>query len=469
MTDPTRSLPAVPTQPVPLPAVVVLITVVFACSAYANLSLAVTNPADYRFFPPFQPREDANRNRDLGAENGNIARSLAAGQGFAHPFPTPSGPTAWMPPAFPAVLAGLLWASHGNGDAVMAVVVFLQVGVLIGTGLLVLTLARQTTRRIGAGLAVTLFGVGLLAHFRWCFQMTQDWWLVLLALDLLVVGLCWRRPLDGTKAAAAWGLFGGLCALVNPVVGLSWGLLSLLVGSRSRAWSRLALAGLVAGITLLPWTVRNYLVLGRLIPVKSNLAYELYQSECLQPDGLVRRRTLQRHPYTAATLEGQEYHGLGEIAFLDRKRGQFWDAVSSRPADFLKRVGRRFLAVTLWYEPFDPAQEKRRPWALWFSRLTHPLPFLGLLVLVGTSARRPLQRAQWVVIGVYLLYLLPYIGVSYYERYAVPLLGVKVLLVLWAADQLLSHWAGTRTNAREGESLPSPDAHRTGSAVPVSA
>ena len=115
---------------------------------------------------------------------------------------------------------------------------------------------------------------------------------------------------------------------------------------------------------------------------------------------------------------------------------QFWEAVSSDPPDFLKRVGHRFLAATLWYEPFDPAQEARRPWALRFSRLTHPLPFLALLVLVGTSARRPLQRVQWVVIGAYLFYLLPYIGASYYERYAVPLLAAKVLLVLWAVDRL---------------------------------
>jgi hypothetical protein len=437
MTDPKSAVPPVPTRSLPLPAVVVLITAVFACSAYANLSFAVTDRDDYRFFPPFQRRVDANRNRDLGAENGNIARSVAAGKGFAHPFPRPAGPTAWMPPAFPAVLAGLLRACDGNGDAVMAVLVFVQAAVLIGTGLLVLALARQTTRRVGAGLAVTLFVVGLLGHFRWCFQMTQDWWLVLLALDLLIAGVCWWRPLGGMKAAAAWGLLGGLCALVNPAAGLTWGLLSLLVGVRGRAWSRLALAGLVAGLTLLPWTVRNYLVFGRLIPVKSNLAYELYQSQCMQPDGLVQRRTLALHPYTAATREGREYNALGETAFLDRKRRQFWEAVSSDPLDFLRRVAERLLGATLWYEPFDRVQEARQPWALWFSRLTHPLPFLALLVLAGTSARRPLQRPQWVVIGVYVLYLLPYVGVSYYERYAVPLLGVKVLLVLWAVDRVL--------------------------------
>ena len=40
--------------------------------------------------------------------------------------------------------------------------------------------------------------------------------------------------------------------------------------------------------------------------------------------------------------------------------------------------------------------------------------------------------------GAYALYLGPYIGVSYYERYAMPLLAVKCLLVIWAADRLLA-------------------------------
>ncbi|HJT77374.1 MAG TPA: hypothetical protein VJ739_09260 [Gemmataceae bacterium] len=448
MTEPTTSPAAAGVRRVPLSAVVVVITAVYACSVYANLSFAVRNSADYRFFPPFLRHVDANRNRDLGAENGNIARSLAAGKGFASPFPTATGPTAWMPPAFPAVLAALLWASGGSTDAVMVAVVFLQAAVLIGTGLLVLALAGQTTRRPRAWLAVGLFLVGLLGFFRWCFQMTQDWWLVLLALDLLTVGLCWWRPLGGTKAAAVWGLFGGLGALVNPAVGLTWGLLSVLAGWRHRAWSRLALAGLVAGLTLLPWTVRNYLVFGRLIPVKSNLAYELYQSQCMQPDGLVQRRTLRLHPYTASLPEGRQYNELGETAYLDRKRRQFREAVASHPADFAGRVVQRFLGATLWYVPFERAQEPRQPWVLLFSRVTHPLPFLALLVLVGTARRRPLARAQWVVIGVYLVYLLPFVAVSYYERYAVPLLAARVLLVLWATDRLLTFRRAPRPVAR---------------------
>jgi hypothetical protein len=422
MREPTSAVAHVSSRRIPLAAVFILIAGVFACSIYANLSFAVTNSAHYRFFPPFHRHVNANCNRDLGAENGNIARSLVAGDGFANPFRTPSSPTAWMAPPFPAVLAALLWLCDGSNDAVMTVVIFLQLASLIATGLLILALVQQTTRRAGTALAVAVFGAELVGHFSWCFQMTQDWWLGLAALDLLVAGLCWCRPLASRRAAGWWGFFGGVCGLVNPVIGLAWGLMSLQVGLRERAGWRLALACVTAGGTLLPWTVRNYLVFGRLIPVKSNLAYELYQSQCLQPDGVVRRRTLRQHPYTAAMPEGQDYHALGESAFLERKQQQFRDAVASAPLAFLARVGDRFLAATLWYEPFDPPQEAARPWTLWFRRLTHPLPFLALLILVGTAARRPLGHAERVAIGVYALYLLPYVVVSYYPRYAVPLL-----------------------------------------------
>src|ERR1700687_1473938 len=152
--DPTIAIPARAFRRVPFWAVFVLITSVYACSIYVNLSFAVKNSADYRFFPPFQRHVNANENRDLAAENFNIARSLVAGEGFADPFPGRRGPTAWMAPALPTILAGLLWVCDGSRDAVMAGGVFLQVSVLIGTGLLVVALALKTTSRVGAGLTV---------------------------------------------------------------------------------------------------------------------------------------------------------------------------------------------------------------------------------------------------------------------------------------------------------------------------
>jgi hypothetical protein len=316
----------------------------------------------------------------------------------------------------------------------MAAVIVLQALALIGTGLLVLSLAPDAAGRPGPWLVLGVFLVYVLADFRCWFQLTRDSWLVLLAVDLLVAGLCRRPAASGLAWPAGWGFFGGLAALINPIVGFAWGVLSLLAAPWQRSWSRLALAGLVAGVTVAPWTVRNYLVFGRCIPIKSNLAHELYQSQCLTSDGLIDRATFKLHPHGLA--KRKEYRDLGEVDFLDRKYEQVRQAVRDDPGDFLGRAANRFLAATLWYQPWDRTPGAERPWALWASRLLYPLPFLALLALLFTS-RGDLHQAQWVVVGVYLLYLLPYIAVSYYDRYAMPLLGVKVLLVLSAVGRLL--------------------------------
>ena len=44
---------------------------------------------------------------EFGWEMGRIARSLATGHGFASPFNGNSGPTAWTPPLYPLILAGV--------------------------------------------------------------------------------------------------------------------------------------------------------------------------------------------------------------------------------------------------------------------------------------------------------------------------------------------------------------------------
>jgi hypothetical protein len=410
-----------------------------SCSVYANLSLTVTDPADYRFFPPFEVGVNRNRSRDLGVEYFCIARAMAAGRGFADPFGEPTGPTAWMPPVLPTLLAGLLWLFGGDRDAVMVVVLVLQNLVLIGTALLVLALADRTNGRLGLRIASWGFLAILLAYFFECFQYTHDFWLVLAALDLLIAGLCWGRPLGSWARATCWGAFGGLCALVSPVVGLTWLIVSAAVGWRGGGRTRLAAAALVAALTVSPWLARNYAVFGRVIPVKSNLGYELYQSQCLGPDGVLRRAATLSHPYKSADgPERRDYKALGETAFMDRKWKQFGDAVRARPWDSVRRVSDCFLAATLVYEPFDP-MEGPLPWWMWLARVAYLLPFGGLLVLLLTARRSRLEPAQWVVIGVYVVYLLPYIGASYYDHYGAPLLGVKVLLAAWGLARLLEH------------------------------
>jgi hypothetical protein len=408
---------------------------------YANLSFAVRRSGDYRYFPPFQAGVNRNMNWDLGHEYFNIARSLAGGEGFAHPFAGRTGPTAWMPPVLPTILAALWWLCDGNRAAVLTVVLVVQALVLILTGLLTLAIAQQSTQRIRPGVVAGIFIAALLWNFRDCFQANGDRWITLLALDLMVAGFYWGRPLQSGSRAACWGVFGGLCALTSPVAGFAWGVLSLAVGVRERAWTRLALMALLTAVTVAPWTIRNYLVFGRWIPVKSNLAYEMYQSHCLQPDGILQGRTLGLHPYQPTSRERREYDALGETAYMDRKAEQFRQAVAADPLDFLDRVAARLLCATLWYVPMDRSPAEDASWMAWGLRLTQPLPFISLVGLVLIGVRERLQPVVWTAIAIYWLYLMPYVFTSYYGRYAFPLLPLKVLLIVWALDWLW-RWRG---------------------------
>jgi hypothetical protein len=87
-----------------------------------------------------------------------------------------------------------------------------------------------------------------------------DGWLVLSAINLLLICSCWRQPLGTWKSAATWGLCGGLCVLINPILGETWAVLSLGSTKPDGSWRRLAFAALLVTLVMTPWTVRNYLV-----------------------------------------------------------------------------------------------------------------------------------------------------------------------------------------------------------------
>ena len=48
----------------------------------------------------------------FGSESGSIAGSLARGQGFSSPFGYPTGPTAWIAPVYPSLVA-VIFKSFG--------------------------------------------------------------------------------------------------------------------------------------------------------------------------------------------------------------------------------------------------------------------------------------------------------------------------------------------------------------------
>ena len=62
---------------------------------------------------------------NFGFEAGRIARSLVRGQGYANPFNGVSGPTAWLPPFYPLLMAGAfkVFGVYTRGAALALMVV----------------------------------------------------------------------------------------------------------------------------------------------------------------------------------------------------------------------------------------------------------------------------------------------------------------------------------------------------------
>src|SRR5207244_2349164 len=121
---------------------------------------------------------------------------------------------------------------------------------------------------------------------------------------------------------------------------------------------------------------------------------------------MLQHSTFGTHPYAANGRERREYIELGEMEFLDRKRTQFLAAVAENPDRFFQKVIDRLLGTTVLYRPHNPTRDAKSPRILTWSRWLHPMPFVGLVILLVTAPWQGLRWCQVCVMCIYVLYLL---------------------------------------------------------------
>jgi hypothetical protein len=413
---------------------IILAVAIFGTSAYANLPPALGLNRLHKYVPPFDGR-DLNMVDHLGGEHRSIAEALSSGRGFADPFREQTGPTAWMAPVLPTI-QGILLVLGGIDLAVVAIV-FLQNSTLVFTGWLVLRAAGRCVWPRAPVVSLVLFYGATWASFYSCYQFTHDVWLIMLLVGVLVylTDRFWTSSF-GRSATTCWGLVGGVAMLSAPVFGPVWLALTALLARSSRRGRALAVSLLVAAVVITPWIVRNAIVFGRFIPVKSNLAFEFYQSNALERDGVLRDETRRSHPFESPGRERIRYRELGEMAYLDEYRARSLELIRRDPSGYLARVKNRLLAATLVYRSFTGDEGNRR---VIVRSLILPLPLLGLVMVLVT---RGWTRDRLMIIApvVYVTYLTPYILVAYYRRYAVPLLGLQVMFEIWGLDAVWRRW-----------------------------
>jgi 4-amino-4-deoxy-L-arabinose transferase-like glycosyltransferase len=210
------------------------------------------------------------------------ARSIAAGQGFAHLGPGPAARTAFRPPGYPYFLGGV-YALGGveRAPAARRFVVGRVANALVGTVIVALVglLAAQLFERRVALAATALAAIYLPLILVGGSLMSEPLFAVLL-LGALTAALQHRRSGHRHRWAVLAGVLGGLTILTRANAAILLAPLMVAVWDARPRWSWRALAPpaaliAVALLTIAPWTVRNAVMFGSFVPVTTQLGTAL--------------------------------------------------------------------------------------------------------------------------------------------------------------------------------------------------
>lgn len=393
----------------------------------------------------------------FGWEAGRIARALATGYGYADPFMGHSGPTTWIPPLFPLLLAGVFKVFGVYTPLSAFVILTIDSVFSAATALALYEIAARCYDANGHGKRVALWSAWLWAlypaamqygvHWIWDMALTTFLFTLVLVVTLRVraVGepISDRNPQTITRWAT-FGLLWGLIALTNPslMIVLPACGLWMLWGSRTTftnlfaASAKAVLAAIVLAACLAPWVHRNWVVFHAFIPTRGNLGAELYQSTLLENDGFPWGPTL---PLAETAPEFLHYKAIGELAYCKEKDVAAHIAIHQHPDRFVKWTIRR---IYLFWASVPHPFEKTV-----FVEYTREVNF-GFLSVTGVlglilSIRRKVPAA-WLFAAIFLIQPLLYYAVTVQARFRhplEPLITVFTVFLFQSAERKRSNLA----------------------------
>jgi 4-amino-4-deoxy-L-arabinose transferase-like glycosyltransferase len=360
-------------------------------------------------------------------ETGNIAYSLAAGHGFSSPYWQETGPTAWLTPVYPALVAEIFRIFGIHTPHAFFAIVFLNILFSAATCVPLFYVGK----RVG-GLPVASGAAWLWAIYPNAIIIPYEWvWDTSLAALLMATILWATLELADSQNLRAWcgyGLLWGFALMTNPSLG---SVLPVLLGwAAYRAWkqgrlrlSRPALACGIAVLCCVPWTVRNYLAFHKFIPLRSNFPFELWLGNNEQFD----EQTQVVPPADPERAEIRNYIHMGETAFMQDKWKKAVAFITTHPKLELILYGRRIVATWTGMEkPIEGFRDAESP-LVRLVLVTNTLAAIGALCGILALARSGNVYA-FPLAAVPLVYPLIYYVTHTSLRYRHPIDPVTLLL-----------------------------------------
>ncbi len=274
----------------------------------------------------------------FGWEMGRIARALATGYGYADPFNGHTGPTAWIAPLYPLLLAGVFKLFGVYTPLSAWVVLVLNSVFSAATAMAVYEIAARCYDASGHGHRVALWSAWLWALYPAAMQYAVRWiwdislstflftWTLVLALRVRRIGKDLTVPAGG-QTTTRWLIFGalwGLIALSNPSLLLVfpacvlWMLWEVRADRRKLLpiLTKAVLAAMVLFACLAPWAWRNWRAFHAFIPTRGNLGAELYVSSLKEKNGFTWGQVVSLAETNPDTIR---YKTIGEAAWVREK------------------------------------------------------------------------------------------------------------------------------------------------------
>jgi len=391
-------------------------------------------------------------------ESGNIAHSLATGHGFSSPFRVDTGPTTWMTPLFPLLLAGIFRLFGAYTFNAWAATALLNISCCTLACIPIYFVGRRIGR------------MGLASGAAWLWAIFPN--AILLPVEsmwdasisaLLTATILWATLVlaesQRLRDWCAYGLLWGVALMFNATLA---GLFPFLAGwlvyrarREKREW--LNNAAVAVGIIVLccvPWTIRNYRVFHQFVPLRSVLGLQLWLGNNDQTQDIFRG---DLHPIYNS-VEREKYISMGEIAYMQQKKQDAVAYMFSHPAREAHLITYR--AISIWsggtpypLEDFLGTPSLRFRAVLAFNVIAALGALCGIIILFRERSQFAVPVAAFPLVypwAYYLTLALP--------RYRLPIDPIVMLLLAMSIQHLTQ--IRTRSDAEVIDTKSQPQSRR---------
>ena len=327
-------------------------------------------------------------------EAGGIARWIVTNHTFSSPFHDAHGPTAWIAPIYPGIVAAIFLVFGIQTPASALAVMCFNAIASAATGVIVFKIGKEIHSENGGVFAGWMWAlspyVAILPYILWDTALSA----LLGAGALLLTMRLASSSRTSSSRTWLWGAGGatwGVSALINPALLAPLPVLALCLLDRGRKWKEVLVMAISTVVIVTPWIVRNYIVFEEFVPIRSNGLTEVYFANC----------GFATHPLGPS----MEYQTLGEAAFTAQAGRRAIEYVRSHPATFLADSVRR--AMWFWIYPLNF-------WPL--SVLIDLGALAGLTLVIGKSRNSALP-----LLAVLAVYPLIYYASQVVSRYRHPI------------------------------------------------